>query len=84
MLGSRGTGAAKSHLLSLVGLGSVTHYCMHHSKLPVSIVRGRESDRHKHKVTGFDDCGFMLGGHAETEGQQCVAGSTPPRLCRGP
>ena len=47
MLGSRGMGAVKSTLISLAGLGSVSHYCMHHSKLPVTIVRGREGDRQK-------------------------------------
>ena len=47
VLGSRGMGAVKSTLMSMVGLGSVSHYCMHHSKLPVAIVRGREGDRQK-------------------------------------
>ena len=42
MLGSRGMGAAKSTLMSLVGLGSVSSYCLHHMNAPVCVVHGKD------------------------------------------
>lgn len=44
VLSSRGMGAVKSTLMSLVGLGSVSGYCLHHCKTAVAIVRGRPVD----------------------------------------
>ncbi|KAL4424950.1 hypothetical protein ABPG77_009679 [Micractinium sp. CCAP 211/92] len=43
-VGSRGMGAVKSTLMSLVGLGSVSAYLVHHMQCPVAICRGREVD----------------------------------------
>ncbi|KAL4434290.1 hypothetical protein ABPG75_000731 [Micractinium tetrahymenae] len=43
-VGSRGMGAVKSTLMSLVGLGSVSGYLVHHLHCPVAICRGREGD----------------------------------------
>lgn len=40
VLGCRGMGAAKSTLMSLVGLGSVSSYCLHYLDCPVCLVRG--------------------------------------------
>jgi nucleotide-binding universal stress UspA family protein len=39
VLGSRGQGAAKRALLSLVGLGSVSDWCAKHAGVPVAVVR---------------------------------------------
>ncbi|PSC72425.1 universal stress [Micractinium conductrix] len=44
VVGSRGMGAVKSTLMSLVGLGSVSGYLVHHLHCPVVICRGREED----------------------------------------
>ena len=41
VLGSRGMGAVRSTLMSLVGLGSVSAYCLHHLACPVCVVRGK-------------------------------------------
>lgn len=38
-LGSRGLGAVKRSLMSLVGLGSVVDYCSHHLKCPIMVVK---------------------------------------------
>lgn len=39
VLGSRGMGAAKSSLMSLLGLGSVSSYCVHNSPVPVCVIK---------------------------------------------
>ena len=39
VLGSRGMGSMKSALMSLVGLGSVSEYCMHQAPCPVLVVK---------------------------------------------
>ncbi|PRW59077.1 universal stress family isoform B [Chlorella sorokiniana] len=44
VVGSRGMGAMKSTLMSLVGLGSVSGYLVHHMHCPVAVCRGREQD----------------------------------------
>ncbi|GAB4816632.1 hypothetical protein N2152v2_003678 [Parachlorella kessleri] len=44
VLGSRGMGSVKSTLMSVVGLGSVSDYCLHNLSVPVVVVRGREAD----------------------------------------
>lgn len=40
VIGSRGMGAVKRALLSLVGLGSVSDWCVNHMGCPVIVVRG--------------------------------------------
>ena len=40
VVGSRGMGGAKSTLMSLVGLGSVSSYLLHHLHSPVAVVHG--------------------------------------------
>lgn len=40
VVGSRGMGALKATLMSCVGLGSVSAYCLHHLACPVCMVRG--------------------------------------------
>mmetsp|Transcript_26102 Transcript_26102/g.57026 ORF Transcript_26102/g.57026 Transcript_26102/m.57026 type:complete len:381 (-) Transcript_26102:1015-2157(-) len=45
VLGTRGMGAIKRSLMSFIGLGSVSDYCLHHITTPVLVVRttkGRE------------------------------------------
>lgn len=44
VVGSRGMGAVKSTFMSLVGLGSVSAYLVHHLHCPVAICCGREGD----------------------------------------
>lgn len=39
MLGNRGLGALKRSMMSLIGLGSVSDYCVHNSPAPVIIVK---------------------------------------------
>eukprot|EP00887_Chlorella_sp_A99_P000632 scaffold5.g632.t1 len=39
VLGSRGMGATKRTLMSMVGLGSVSDYCVHNAPCPVAVVR---------------------------------------------
>jgi len=44
VVGSRGMGATKSTLMSLVGLGSVSNYCLHHlESTAVCVVQGKEA-----------------------------------------
>ncbi len=43
VVGSRGMGAAKSALMSVVGLGSVSSYCLHHLDTAVVVVHGPPS-----------------------------------------
>jgi nucleotide-binding universal stress UspA family protein len=40
VVGSRGLGSIKRSLMSLVGLGSVSDYCIHQLHVPVLVVRG--------------------------------------------
>lgn len=39
VLGTRGMGSIKSALMSFIGLGSVSDYCLHHATVPVLVVR---------------------------------------------
>eukprot|EP00884_Botryococcus_braunii_P006629 jgi/Botrbrau1/15968/Bobra.0294s0006.1 len=39
VLGNRGLGAFKRSMMSLIGLGSVSDYCVHNSPAPVIIVK---------------------------------------------
>ena len=57
VLGSRGIGSAKGTLMSMVGLGSVSKYCMHNLKCPVCIVHGSGLDMEKSKriMVAIDD-----------------------------
>lgn len=41
VLGSRGMGAVKRALFSLVGLGSVSDWCAHNMTCPVIVVKGK-------------------------------------------
>ena len=50
IMGTRGMGSAKSALMSLVGLGSVSSYCAHNLKIPVCVVH-HEVDEKKSDVT---------------------------------
>lgn len=53
VIGSRGMGAVKSTLMSMVGLGSVSDYCIHNVAGAVAVVRGRDADaeaKPRHKV----------------------------------
>jgi len=43
VVGSRGLGSIKRSLMSLVGLGSVSDYCIHQLHVPVLVVRGEGS-----------------------------------------
>ncbi|KAG7667900.1 hypothetical protein Ndes2526B_g01691 [Nannochloris sp. 'desiccata'] len=48
VLGSRGMGAVKSTFMSVVGLGSVSEYCLHHvDRGAVAIVHGTDLSKHK-------------------------------------
>ncbi len=42
VVGSRGMGAMKRALYSLVGLGSVSDWCAHNMTCPVIVVKGKE------------------------------------------
>ncbi|KAI3423019.1 hypothetical protein D9Q98_010704 [Chlorella vulgaris] len=44
VVGSRGMGAARSTLMSLIGLGSVSSYLVHNLHCPVAVYRGRADD----------------------------------------
>lgn len=44
VVGSRGMGSLKRSLMSLVGLGSVSDYCLHHSNCPVLVVRSDDKE----------------------------------------
>lgn len=44
VLGSRGMGSFKRSLMSFVGLGSVSDYCVHNVACPVLVVKA-ESDK---------------------------------------
>lgn len=41
VVGSRGVGPLQSAALSLVGLGSTSAYCLHHSPCPVAVLHGQ-------------------------------------------
>ena len=45
VVGSSGRGALQSAALSLVGLGSVSSYCLHHAPCPVAVVRDRQQQQ---------------------------------------
>ena len=45
MIGSRGLGAFKRNLLSVIGLGSISDHLVHHCACPVLVVRPQE---HQH------------------------------------
>jgi len=56
--GSRGMGSMKSTLMSMVGLGSVSNYCLHHLETPMCIVRGKglnTEPRKKRVLVAVDD-----------------------------
>ncbi|EFN51655.1 hypothetical protein CHLNCDRAFT_139849 [Chlorella variabilis] len=59
VVGSRGMGAVKSAIMSLVGLGSVSSYLVHNMHVPVAVCRGRPEDverKARHKVmVSLDD-----------------------------
>lgn len=43
VLGNRGLGAFKRSMMSLIGLGSVSDYCVHNSPAPVIIVKSGDA-----------------------------------------
>lgn len=43
-LGSRGMGTARGMLMSIVGLGSVSSYCLHNMESPVCVIHGCAND----------------------------------------
>eukprot|EP00890_Picochlorum_soloecismus_P003684 jgi/Picsp_1/4316/NSC_01824-R1_domain protein len=43
-LGSRGMGTARGMLMSIVGLGSVSSYCLHNMESPVCVIHGSAND----------------------------------------
>lgn len=48
VVGSRGMGATKSALMSVVGLGSVSSYCLHYLHTAIAVVHGTNLDEQKH------------------------------------
>lgn len=44
IMGSRGYGAIKRSFYSLVGLGSVSDYVLHHAHCPVTVVKAHETE----------------------------------------
>ena len=66
VLGSRGMGSAKGTIMSMVGLGSVSKYCMHNLKCPVCIIHGSGLDMEKSKriMVAIDDSSIAQ--HAQT------------------
>jgi len=70
VVGSRGMGATKSTIMSLVGLGSVSSYIMHHISCPVLVARGSQlTAPRKEKRKVFTACKSATLGHG---GLLCV------------
>ena len=72
VLGSRGMGAVKSTFMSIVGLGSVSEYCLHHLDIECAIAIVHGTDLHKQKefrkiMVAVDDSE-----HAQHAQQWCI------------
>eukprot|EP00879_Flechtneria_rotunda_P002541 GHRR01002740.1.p1 GENE.GHRR01002740.1~~GHRR01002740.1.p1 ORF type:complete len:388 (+),score=116.25 GHRR01002740.1:178-1341(+) len=74
VLGSRGMGSFKRSLMSFVGLGSVSDYCVHNAACPVAVVKADPDKLPAATAYGVDEqaaaaAAQMSGGGADAVGQ---------------